>query len=125
MHLCLRDHSLEPRYWPTSLCDLCVSLSSRQEQADNLERQADRLRQAANTGGYLLVETIAKQASSLNEKRRGMKKLFSLIEKEAVDVMLIEYPDRLVRFGFPYLLQAFAWRGRQAVKALLMERHRE
>ena len=40
-----------------------------------------------------------------------MKKLFSLIEKEAVDVVLIEYPDRLVRFGFPYLLQAFAWRG--------------
>lgn len=75
--------------------------SSRQEQAGNLERQTDRLRQAANTPGYLLVETIAEQASSLNEKRRGMKKLFSLIEKEAVDV---------VRFGFPYLLQAFAWR---------------
>jgi hypothetical protein len=32
-------------------------------------------------------------------------------EKEAVDVVLIEYPDRLVRFGFPYLLQAFVCRG--------------
>lgn len=85
--------------------------SSRQEQAGNLERQTDRLRQVANTRGYLLVETIAEQASSLNEKRRGMKKLFSLIEKEAVDVVLIEYADRLVRFGFPYLLQAFAWQG--------------
>ena len=85
--------------------------SSRQDQAGNLERQTDRLRQAANARGYRLVETIAEQASSLNEKRRGMKKLFSLIEKEAVDVVLIEYPDRLVRFGFAYLLQAFAWRG--------------
>src|SRR5215472_18222870 len=25
-HPCLRDHSLDPRYWPTSLCDLCASL---------------------------------------------------------------------------------------------------
>lgn len=40
-----------------------------------------------------------------------MKKLFSLIEKEAVDVVLIEYPDRLVRLGFPDLQQAFAWPG--------------
>jgi putative resolvase len=85
--------------------------SSRQEQAGHLERQTDRLRQVANTRGYLPIETIAEQASTLNEKRRGMKRLFSLIEKEAVDVVLIEYCDRLVRFGFPYLLQAFAWRG--------------
>ena len=40
-----------------------------------------------------------------------MKKLFSLIEREAVDVVLIEYPDRLVRFGFSYLVQAFSWQG--------------
>jgi predicted site-specific integrase-resolvase len=55
--------------------------SSRQEQAGNLERQTDRLHQTANTRGHLLVETIAEQASSLNEKRRGMKKLFSLSSK--------------------------------------------
>lgn len=85
--------------------------SSRQEQAGNLERQVERLREATAARGYCLVETIAEQASSLNEKRRGMNKLFSLIEREAVDVVLIEYPDRLVRFGFSYLVQAFSWQG--------------
>lgn len=85
--------------------------SARQEQAGNLERQTERLQAAVRERGYQLVETIAERASSLNEKRRGMKKLFSLIESQAVDVVLIDYPDRLVRFGFPYLLQAFAWRG--------------
>jgi putative resolvase len=39
-----------------------------------------------------------------------MKKLFSLIGEQAVDVVLIEYPDRLVRFGLSYLEQAFAWK---------------
>ena len=39
-----------------------------------------------------------------------MKKLLALVGQQAVDVVLIEYPDRLVRFGFGYLEQAFAWK---------------
>jgi hypothetical protein len=38
-----------------------------------------------------------------------MKKLLTLVGEQAVDVVLIEYPDRLVRFGFSYLDQAFGW----------------
>jgi putative resolvase len=45
-----------------------------------------------------------------NQRRRGMKKLLALGGQPAVDVVLIDYPDRLVRFGFGYLEQAFAWR---------------
>ncbi len=32
-----------------------------------------------------------------------MKKLLTLVREQAVDVVLIEYPDQLVRFGFSYL----------------------
>ncbi len=39
-----------------------------------------------------------------------MKKLLSLIGEQAVDVVLIEYPARLARFGFGYLEQAFGWK---------------
>jgi predicted site-specific integrase-resolvase len=39
-----------------------------------------------------------------------MKKLLSLIGEQAVDVVLIEDPERLVRFGFGYLEQAFGWK---------------
>ena len=45
----------------------------------------------------------------LHEKRKGMKKLLELIKEQAVDVVLIEYPDRLVHFGFGYLEEAFSW----------------
>ena len=53
---------------------------------------------------------ISEQASSLNEKRKGMQRLLTLIDQQAIDVVLIEYPDRLVRFGFGYLEEAFRWK---------------
>ncbi len=45
-----------------------------------------------------------------NERRRGMKRLFQLIDQQEIDVILIEYPDRLVRFGFGHLEEAFRWK---------------
>ena len=92
-------------------CVLYGRVSSvRQEQDGNLSRQTERLKEAANERGYQVVQMITEQASSLNERRKGMKKLLALVGQQAVDVVLIEYPDRLVRFGFGYLEQAFAWK---------------
>src|SRR5215470_10442571 len=91
-------------------CALYARVSSvRQEQDGNLARQTQRLKEAAQARGYEVVAVITEQASSLNERRRGMKKLMALVGEQAVDVVLIEYPDRLVRFGFRYLDQAFQW----------------
>ncbi|SRR6266446_5804681 len=84
--------------------------SAKQAQEGNLTRQAERLQQVATGRGYQVVALIQEQASSLNEKRRGMKRLFQLIEQQEVDVVLIEYPDRLVRFGFAYLEETFRWK---------------
>src|SRR6266705_2168894 len=93
-------------------CVLYARVSSaRQEQDSHLARQTARLREAATSRGYEVVQMITEQASSLNERRKGMKKLLVLIGEQAVDVVLIEYPDRLVRFGFRYLEQAFSWKG--------------
>ena len=92
-------------------CVLYARVSSvRQEQDGHLARQMARLREAAASRGYEVVQTLTEQASSLNERRKGMKKLLSLIGEQAVDVVLIEDPDRLVRFGFGYLEQAFSWK---------------
>jgi putative resolvase len=92
-------------------CVLYARVSSvRQEQDGNLARQTERLKEAASERGYDVVQVITEQASSLNERRKGMKRLLALVEQQAVDVVLIEYPDRLVRFGFPYLEQAFRWK---------------
>ena len=91
-------------------CALYARVSSvRQEQDGTLSWQTERLNEAARARGYEVVAVITEQASSLNERRRGMKKLLALVGERAVDVVLIEYPDRLVRFGFRYLEQAFQW----------------
>jgi putative resolvase len=93
-------------------CVLYARVSNvRQEQEGNLARQTERLEEAATSRGYEVIQVITEEASSLNEGRKGMKKLLLLIEEQAVDVVLIEYPDRLVRFGFSYLEQAFGWKG--------------
>ncbi len=96
---------------PLVRCVLYARVSSvRQEQDGNLARQTERLKEAASERGYGVVQVITEQASSLNERRKGMKRLLALVEQQAVDVVLIECPDRLVRFGFPYLEQAFSWK---------------
>ena len=91
-------------------CALYARVSSvRQEKDGNLSLQTERLKEAAHARGYDVVAVITEQASSLNERRRGMKRLLTLVGEQAIDVVLIEYPDRLVRFGFSYLAQAFQW----------------
>jgi predicted site-specific integrase-resolvase len=39
------------------------------------------------------------------------KRLLALVGQWAIDVVLIEDPDRLVRFGFGSLEEAFSWQG--------------
>jgi len=85
--------------------------SGRQEEDGNLVRQRERLTEAATEQGYEIVQVISEQASSLNERRRGMQRLLALIGEQAVEVVMIEDPDRLVRFGFNYLEAAFRWMG--------------
>ena len=72
--------------------------------------QVARLQEAARVRGDEVLAVIREKASSLNEKRKGMQRLLTLIDQQAIDVVLIEYPDRLVRFGFGYLEEAFGWR---------------
>src|SRR5258708_16563634 len=91
-------------------CALYARVSTGlQAQEGNLARLLERLRVAAAEREYQVVQTIAEYAWSLNEKRRGMKKLLSLVEQQAVDVVLLEDPDRLVRFGFSSLQETFRW----------------
>jgi putative resolvase len=84
--------------------------SAKQEQEGHLTRQVERLQQVASERGYQVVARIQEQASGLNEKRKGLKRLFHLIDQQEIDLVLIEYPDRLVRFGYDYLEETFRWK---------------
>ena len=93
-----------------------LHLERRDQGGANRQKRAALAATAAERE-YQMVQTIAEYASSLHEKRRGMKKLLSLVEQQAVDAVLIEYPDRLVRFGFSSLQEAF--RGPQVLLEVL------
>ena len=43
---------------------------------------------------------VAERASGLNERRRGLHRLFWLAGEGEIDVVRIEFKDRLARFGF-------------------------
>lgn len=77
-------------------------------QKEDLERQVDYLTSYAAAKGYRVVDVIEDVASGLNTRRKGLLKLFKLVENKSVDVVLITYKDRLTRFGFEYLEELFS-----------------
>lgn len=73
---------------------------SSAENKDNLERQAERLEQYATAKGYQIVRIVEEVGSGINDKRR---KLEELLQEEGYNILLVEHPDRLARFGTNYL----------------------
>jgi len=79
-------------------------------QRDDLERQVRELEEWArqnNVGGY---EVVIDVGSGLEEDRKGFKKLLKLAVERKISRIIVEYPDRLTRFGFKTieeLLRAF------------------
>lgn len=85
---------------------------STKKQADmgNLGRQKERLLEYAVAQGYDIVAVFSEMASGVNEKRRELAKLLDLVFGRKLDVVIVEYRDRLARFGYEYLertLRAF------------------
>ena len=75
---------------------------STKKQEEYLKNQIDRLEKYAKENGYS-YEVISEIASGVNEKRRGLRKLLNRIRRGEVKTVIIEYPDRLARFGYEYL----------------------
>jgi predicted site-specific integrase-resolvase len=77
--------------------------TKKQADAGNLERQMERLRAYAREKGYRVVAEYSDVASGLNQKRRGLERMLKAAERGEFKKLLIEYPDRLERFGYAYL----------------------
>ena len=77
----------------------------KQQQTGNLTRQSERLLAYAEKNNYSVQLNIKDLGSGLNEKRRGLKRVLHAIQQEEIDTILIEYKDRLARFGYQYLEQ--------------------
>jgi excisionase family DNA binding protein len=81
---------------------------STAKQKENLERQKERLRKHAENKGYKFV-IIDEIASGINERRKGLHKVIKLCFEGKVERVLIEYKDRLARFGYEYLDAIFKY----------------
>jgi putative resolvase len=79
----------------------CRVSTKKQEQSGNLERQKERLIKYCNERQYNIIDIFQEVASGLNDKRRELTKMFRRLAE--VDTVIVEYPDRLARFGFNYL----------------------
>jgi predicted site-specific integrase-resolvase len=75
---------------------------STKKQEEYLKNQIERLESFAREKGWS-YEVISEIASGVNEKRRGLKKLLNKVRRGEVKKVVIEYPDRLARFGYEYL----------------------
>jgi len=75
---------------------------STKKQEEYLRNQVERLESFARQRGWN-YEVISEIASGVNEKRRGLKKLLNKVRRGEVKKVVIEYPDRLARFGYEYL----------------------
>jgi len=92
--------------------------TKKQQDAGNLSRQRERLLTYCAANKLRVVDTIEDAASGLNENRRGLRKLFRLARRGEIDAVVVEYRDRLARFGLEYLKEALASYG---VRVIVVE----
>ena len=79
---------------------------SSKKQSDDLERQVNNLRTYLDSK-YTDYEIITDIGSGINYTKPGLKKLIEKINRKEVDLIVVLYKDRLLRFGFE-LVEYFA-----------------
>ncbi|MFZ0371584.1 MAG: IS607 family transposase [Halobacillus sp.] len=77
--------------------------TKKQEEAGNLDRQISRLTQYSLEKGYKIEGIFKEVGSGINENRRQLMKLLNEVKSVKNATVLVEYRDRLARFGFEYL----------------------
>jgi putative resolvase len=79
-------------------------VSSRKQDKDgNLERQIERLLKWAKENNYEVVKVFKDTASGINDKRKNFWKMMEFIKQERIPYLIVEFHDRLTRFGFEYI----------------------
>ena len=79
---------------------------SSKKQLDDLERQINNLNTYISSK-YDSFDIITDIGSGINYNKPGLKKLIEKINKKEVDLIIVLYKDRLLRFGFE-LVEYFA-----------------
>jgi predicted site-specific integrase-resolvase len=75
----------------------------KQKSRGDLDRQIDACKVFASTVNPCDLLVLTDVGSGLNDRRKGVLKLISMIEADEVSRVFVTYKDRLTRFGFSYL----------------------
>ncbi|MGH4138326.1 IS607 family transposase [Clostridium sp.] len=78
-----------------------VSTKKQFENGD-LDRQTQRLKEYCLNKNYEVIGTYSEIASGLNDKRAKLIKMLSNLN--GISKIIVEYPDRLTKFGLNYLI---------------------
>lgn len=80
---------------------------STRKQENNLNRQAERLKQYCKEKGYGEPIEFIEVASGLNDKRRQFHKMIDAVIRKEVNLIVVEYKDQLSRFGLRLIYHFF------------------
>ncbi len=78
---------------------------STAKQKDNLARQIQRLKEYCEKEQLDNIEVFSDIASGLNDKRKQLKKMLDKVVRNEINMIVVEYPDRLARFGLGILIR--------------------
>ena len=79
---------------------------SSKKQSDDIERQVNNIKEYLNDK-YESFDIITDIGSGINYNKPGLLKLIEKINRKEVDLIVVLYKDRLLRFGFE-LVEHFA-----------------
>jgi excisionase family DNA binding protein len=77
---------------------------SSNDQKDDLQRQIDTVSAYCAAKGYQF-KVISDLGSGLNYNKKGLRELIDLICSKSIERIVINYKDRLIRFGYEMVEQ--------------------
>ena len=77
---------------------------SSSDQKEDLQRQIENVSNYCIAKGYQF-RVISDLGSGLNYQKKGLKELIELICSNSIERIVVNYKDRLIRFGFELIEQ--------------------
>ena len=93
-----KDDSVEPRI------TIAYCRVSSSDQKEDLQRQIQNVSQYCIANGYQF-QVISDLGSGLNYNKKGLRELMELICSNQIERIVVNYKDRLIRFGFELIEQ--------------------
>ena len=93
-----KDDSVEPRI------TIAYCRVSSSDQKEDLQRQIQNVSPYCIANGYQF-QVISDLGSGLNYNKKGLRELIELICSNQIERIVVNYKDRLIRFGFELIEQ--------------------